>query len=215
MEIKLLTTVKGTRILANELAARKRSIINSFINTCIMEGFTEIMIPIIQQQEIFVNKVGQENQNMMYTFKDAGERDLCLAPEYTAVMMQLGKKYQQNDMKLFYVGECFRGEKPQKGRYRQFTQFGVEVLNPKKTSLEQIIRLSTLLLSTAMGQVVTRTTVNRGVTRGLDYYKDGKGFEVICPELGAQKQICGGGEYPGGVGFAIGIDRLLLISETI
>lgn len=53
--------------------------------------------------------------------------------------------------------------------------------------------------------------INREASRGLDYYKEGMGFEISCETLGAQKQICGGGAYDGGVGFAIGIDRLLLI----
>jgi len=51
--------------------------------------------------------------------------------------------------------------------------------------------------------------INNDVKRGLDYYKDGKGFEITCEKLGSSKQICGGGEYDGGVGFAIGIDRLI------
>jgi len=58
-------------------------------------------------------------------------------------------------------------------------------------------------------QVRTDIEVNVDVTRGLDYYKGGKGFEITCQALGSSKQICGGGEYNGGIGFAIGIDRLL------
>jgi histidyl-tRNA synthetase len=50
---------------------------------------------------------------------------------------------------------------------------------------------------------------NDEVTRGLDYYKNGKGFEIVCEKLGSSKQVCGGGEYDGGVGFAIGVDRLM------
>ena len=57
--------------------------------------------------------------------------------------------------------------------------------------------------------------VNLDATRGLDYYKDGKGFEIACLELGAQKQICGGGEYEGGSGFAIGLDRLMLCKKSV
>ena len=49
--------------------------------------------------------------------------------------------------------------------------------------------------------------------RGLDYYKEGKGFEITCDDLGSSKQVCGGGEYEGGVGFAIGIDRLLCLMD--
>ena len=45
----------------------------------------------------------------------------------------------------------------------------------------------------------------------LDYYKEGKGFEITCDDLGSSKQVCGGGEYDGGIGFAIGIDRILTL----
>ena len=48
---------------------------------------------------------------------------------------------------------------------------------------------------------------------GLDYYKEGKGFEISCDKLGAQKQVCGGGSYEGGVGFALGLDRLLILNK--
>jgi histidyl-tRNA synthetase len=111
------------------------------------------------------------------------------------------------DVKLFYIGECFRGERQQKGRWRQFTQFGVEVINPRKDYSEEMLEISKKLIEL----VTDNYEVNLDATRGLDYYKNGKGFEISCPELGAAKQICGGGEYEGGVGFAIGICRLLLL----
>jgi len=69
----------------------------------------------------------------------------------------------------------------------------------------------TLGLECINADPTTDLEINREATRGLDYYIQGKGFEISCNQLGAQKQICGGGEYVGGVGFAIGIDRLLLI----
>jgi histidyl-tRNA synthetase len=167
------------------------------------------MIPIIQKQEIFESKVGEENQKMMYTFKDRGDRELCLAPEYTAVVQKMVKeKFKFNkDVKMFYIGECFRGENTQAGRYRQFTQFGVEVLNPTKDYIDEMIEISKKLLEIS----TLNYEINLDVTRGLDYYKGGKGFEISCPELGAQKQVCGGGSYDGGIGFAIGVDRMLLL----
>jgi histidyl-tRNA synthetase len=203
-ELKLDSTYKGTRILVGN---EKRGMINNMVMTLINYGFTEISIPIIQLQETFSGKVGEENNNLMFNFKDRGERNVCLSPEYTAVIQQLAMtKYKQDkDVKLFYVQECFRGEKPQAGRYRQFTQFGVEVLNPKKYMIEDLKALAVDLLS---GYNFT-FSVNSDVTRGLDYYKDGKGFEIVCEELGSSKQICGGGSYDGGMGFAIGIDRIL------
>lgn len=213
-EIKLNSTYKGTRILFGELSTYKRQLINKMVDILIKDGFTEIMIPIIQKEETFSSKVGEENNNMMYTFKDKGNRNICLSPEYTAVIQQLskekfiyGKNNPMKDVKVFYISECFRGERPQNGRYRQFTQFGVEILNPSKDYSEYLINLSKKLIS-----IVTEDyEVNRNVVRGLDYYKDSKGFEVSCPLLGSQKQICGGGEYDGGIGFAIGVDRLIII----
>ncbi len=206
METIKSTCYKGTRIL---LGNEKRQLINSMIEFLIEDGFTEISIPVIQHQEIFSGKVGQENNNLMFNFKDRAERELCLAPEYTAVVQKLSTNEfaNQKDVKLFYIQECFRGEKPQAGRYRQFTQLGVEVLNPTKNHF--LDEIAAVLIS----KHTSRFTINTNVTRGLDYYQNGKGFELTCDELGSSKQICGGGEYDGGVGFAIGVDRLILINK--
>lgn len=208
MEIKE-TCYKGTRIL---LGNKKRDLINKMIDILKKEGFQEIQIPIIQHQEIFANKVGKENNNMMYNFIDRGNRNLCLAPEYTAIVQKLANTTfkSQKDVKLFYVSECFRGEKPQTGRYRQFTQLGVEILNPTKDYSIYLKDLAGLeLLSKNILKVSFNVDIE--IVRGLDYYKNGKGFEISCDELGSSKQVCGGGEYDGGIGFAIGIDRLLNI----
>lgn len=208
MEIKIDSTYKGTRILFADTAKRKRQLINKMIDILDEYGYQEIMFPVIQKQETFKSKVGEENQNMMYNFKDRGNRDLCLAPEYTAIVQQLAKdrfKYTK-DVKMFYIGECFRGENSQAGRYRQFTQFGVEVINPSRDYGDEMIEISRKLIEL----ITANYEVNTDATRGLDYYKGGKGFEIACPELGTAKQICGGGEYEGGIGFAIGLDRLML-----
>jgi histidyl-tRNA synthetase len=206
------TCYKGTRILyGNE----KRSMLNKMINQLHVLGFKEISIPIIQLQETFKDKVGEENNNLMFNLKDRGDRDLCLAPEYTAVIQKLAKSDFKNkkDVRLFYIQECFRGEKPQAGRYRQFTQLGVEWLNPTiNKPTDNLKSIATTLLEIA-GYDRNDFEINSGVTRGLDYYKNGKGFEIYCEKLGSQKQVCGGGEYDGGVGFAFGIDRLLLVKN--
>ena len=193
---------KGTRII---LGNKKRSIIDKMISILKSNGFQEIQIPIIQYQETFKNKVGTENNNLMFNFSDRGNREICLSPEYTAVIQNLSKTYfkDKRNVKVFYVAECFRGEKPQAGRYRQFTQLGVEIINPTEISMLP------LLASDLVSTVTKEFDINFDVTRGLDYYKEGKGFEIVCEQLGSSKQICGGGEYDGGVGFAIGIDRLL------
>lgn len=207
MEIKTSKTYKGTRIVFGETARNKRRLLNQMIEIMESYGYQEMMIPVIQLTETFASKVGEENNNMMYTFTDRGNRDICLAPEYTAVVQQLSNETfkMTKDVKLFYIGECFRGEKPQAGRYRQFTQFGVEVINPTEDMTDELLEIATKLIELATDNY----EVNLDATRGLDYYTGGKGFEISCPELGAAKQICGGGSYEGGVGLAIGVDRLL------
>ena len=200
------TCYKGTRIL---LGNEKQEYLQKCREYLKSEGFTEIQIPIIQHAEIFAGKVGEENNNMMYTLTDRGNRDLCLAPEYTADVQKLANTYfkQQKDVKLFYVVECFRGENPQNGRYRQFTQLGIEILNP---TIKPVLPI---LAENLINFITDNFETNFGVKRGLDYYKEGKGFEITCEELGSSKQVCGGGEYEGGVGFAIGVDRLLLLKK--
>jgi len=204
LEIKE-TTYKGTRIL---IGNEKRTTTNLMAKYLIEKSYQEISIPVIQYQETFNGKVGEENNNLMFNFTDRGNRNICLAPEYTAVIQKLANssfKFQK-DIKLFYVQECFRGESPQAGRYRQFTQFGVEIINPSKDYLEELINDASELIK-CFG--IDGFEINRNVVRGLDYYKEGKGFEISYDKLGSSKQICGGGEYEGGIGFAIGVDRLL------
>ena len=199
-------TYRGTRIL---LGNYKRNLINDMINILIGQSFTEIHFPILQFSETFQNKIGGENQHMMFTLTDHGDRNLCLAPEYTSVVQSVAGTFSgQKDVKLFYVQECFRGENPQSGRYRQFTQLGVEILNPTKDYNKELQNLAKKLLNLVTNNVI----LNTEATRGLDYYKEGKGFEISCDDTGVLRQLCGGGEYDGGIGFAIGIDRLLLLN---
>lgn len=209
MKIIKETCYKGTRIL---LGNEKQAYLQKCRGYLKSINFMEIEIPIIQNQLIFENKIG-ENNNLMFTFQDRGFRNLCLAPEYTAIIQQLSKTVFKNktNMQLFYISECFRGEKPQKGRYRQFTQLGVEVINPMKDFRSQMIDWSLDLCRLYSENL--KFDLNGNATRGLDYYKNGKGFEISCEELGSSKQICGGGEYDGGIGFAIGVDRLLELKE--
>jgi histidyl-tRNA synthetase len=210
-EIKLKKTYKGTRIL---IGNKKRELLNKMIDVLYFYGFEEIEIPIIQLKETFENKVGKENNNLMFNFKDNGNRDIVLSPEYTSVIQQLSKETykQEKNVKLFYIQECFRGEKPQKGRYRQFTQLGVEIINPNDSiNNNTLVQIVIELLSTLHDISFDSFKVNYEVKRGLDYYNDGKGFEVLCEELGSSKQVCGGGFYNGGCGFSLGIDRLMLI----
>lgn len=147
--------------------------------------------------------------NQMYAFQDKGDRPICLIPEATAIIQELYKqnweKTKSKPVRLFYVAKCYRYEKPQAGRYREFTQFGVELLGNKEGDAEEI----RAVLVECLQLVAKDYELKDAVKRGLSYYVE-DGFEVECAKLGAQKQIAGGGRYDVGIGFAIGIDRLLL-----
>lgn len=199
MKILKETCTKGVNIY---LGNKKRQLLNNCIEKLISLDYTEIQFPILQDSNIYKNKVGEENNNMMYNFTDRGNRELCLPPEYTAILINMEKSFKyQKDVKLFYIGECFRGENPQKGRFRQFTQLGVEIINPS-----QSYDLSLLALDLCKELTSDELTINYNVTRGLDYYDNGQGFEIRSSD---NMQIVGGGKYSNGTGFAIGVDRLL------
>jgi histidyl-tRNA synthetase len=97
-------------------------------------GFEEIRTPIIERTELFERGVGTQTDvnKEMYTFEDRGGERVSLRPESTASVVRAyiehGLYNQPGLVKLFYIGPQFRRERPQKGRYRQFSQVGVEVL---------------------------------------------------------------------------------------
>ncbi len=145
----------------------------------------------------------------MWAFADKKGRPCCLIPEATALFQErcgelLG---QQRERRLFYVARCYRYERPQAGRYREFSQLGFEYLCPAP---EQASRRSLEIAIGFFDSLGLKYEVNDAVRRGLSYYLNGQGFEIRCTELGAQQQVVGGGAYREGAGFGIGAERLLL-----
>ncbi len=327
------TRPRGTRdFLFDEMRQRKqaegtlREVFESY-------GYQEIKTPLFEELSLFTTKSGEEIVDQLYNFKDKSDRELTLRPEITAPVARLYlnelEKTAVKPIKLYYYGSCFRYERPQKGRFRQFWQFGCELIGAKtpqgeaevialcsdaihslgittadvninhlgiirglfkhfeisdetqreimvvidkgdkdllieslggenpvidndelnqillklidlvgdksiiadveeliapyeepKEALEELKELISLLESFQ----VENYTLNLGVARGLDYYT-GIVFEIYVPELGAQKQICGGGSYSlvkvfGGhevesTGFALGFDRLMNAIEEL
>lgn len=208
MELEIDLQCKGVRILTSDVAKQRRKVLNHLIEIAEADGYCEIDLPLIEPAEVYTNKAGQEILNQMYVFSDKKERQLCLRPEGTATVQLIADKYykQQKDVKFWYFTRCYRYERPQQGRYREFFQFGIEVINPRNPNIKQeLISLAEKMVSVKTSQYEVIDTVKRG----LSYYIE-DGFEIIAPSLGAQKQICGGGRYKQGIGFAIGFDRLML-----
>ncbi|MEZ4598709.1 MAG: histidine--tRNA ligase [Syntrophotaleaceae bacterium] len=98
-------------------------------------GFSEIRVPVVEKTELFCRSIGETTdivEKEMYTFTDKGGNSLTLRPEGTAPVMRSFIEHKLHALdpvtKLYYLGPMFRYERPQKGRYRQFHQIGVEAL---------------------------------------------------------------------------------------
>ena len=118
-------------------------------------GFKEVRFPTFEDTELFDRGVGGTTdivQKEMYTFTDKGGRSVTLRPEGTASVVRQTSEHGLFGgllpIKAYYIIPCFRYEKPQAGRYREFHQFGVEMFGPRDPSADvEVIRLAADFLS--------------------------------------------------------------------
>jgi histidyl-tRNA synthetase len=113
-----------------------------FTDTLSRYGYEEIRFPLIENTQLFKRTIGEVTdivEKEMYTFSDLNGDSLTLRPEGTAscvrTCLEHGLLHNQQQ-KLWYMGPMFRHERPQKGRYRQFTQFGVEAFGMADSAIE-------------------------------------------------------------------------------
>ncbi len=102
-------------------------------------GYQEVCTPTFEHLELFTKKSGAAVMEEIYSFPDKGGRDLALRPELTAPVMRMYVSELQNSPKpqrLYYFGNCFRYERPQKGRFREFWQLGAELIGGAKPDSE-------------------------------------------------------------------------------
>lgn len=127
-------SVRGTRDLLPALKRNFRQIDEIAYKTALNYGFSEIETPIFEFSEVFHRSLGETSDAVSketYTFLDRGGDSITLRPEGTAGVVRsfISEGLAQHlPLKLYYYGPMFRYERPQRGRYRQFSQFGVEVL---------------------------------------------------------------------------------------
>ncbi|MES3706167.1 histidine--tRNA ligase [Staphylococcus ureilyticus] len=131
-------------------------------------NYEEIRTPIFESTELFARGVGDSTdvvQKEMYTFKDKGDRSITLRPEGTAAVV---RSYIENKMqglpnqpiKLYYNGPMFRYERKQKGRYRQFTQFGVEAIGAENPSIDAEILAMVMHIYQSFGLKHLKLVIN-------------------------------------------------------
>lgn len=122
---------RGTRDFLPAEMAQRRELEQKMRKTAASFGFGEVATPMFEEQELFVLKSGEGILGEMYTFEDKGGRKIALRPELTAPTIRAYVNEAQvapKPIRWFYFEECFRYERPQKGRYRQFWQFGCEII---------------------------------------------------------------------------------------
>ena len=94
-------------------------------------GYVEYETPILEDTGLYLKKSGGELSSQLFRFEDQGGRDVTLRPEVTASLARIVAQHQRDfpkPLKWFEIGQCFRYEKPQKGRGREFHQFNVDIL---------------------------------------------------------------------------------------
>ncbi|MEM3796253.1 MAG: histidine--tRNA ligase, partial [Archaeoglobaceae archaeon] len=279
---------RGTRDFLPEEMEKRRDVEKRLREIAESFGYREVATPTFEHSELFKLKSGEGIIEEMYVFKDKSERELALRPELTAPIIRMFVNEcsrMPKPLRFYYIGNCFRYERPQKARYREFWQFGVEligsdsylanaeviflaykmlksleidfelnighvgilrsILSPLGDKAERAMRLidkndknalksyfDELQVDDELEEKVFRVmelkggkevireakealdfdfdylekllmmldslkvdyNLNLGIARGLDYYV-GVVFECYAKDLGAQKQICGGGSY--------------------
>lgn len=140
LEIK---SIKGTQDVLPSQSYKWQFVERLFLDTARLYGFKEMRTPVFEETRLFTRSVGDTTdvvQKEMYTFTDKGGRDLTLRPEGTAginrAVLQSGLINEALPVKVSYNISCFRNEKPQAGRFRQFHQLGVEMFGSASPSAD-------------------------------------------------------------------------------
>ena len=158
---------RGTQDFTPDQSARMRYIEDTLMRIAGLHGFGEIRTPTFEHTELFVRSVGDTTdvvQKEMYTFEDKKGRSITLKPEGTAgavrAALERGLLAEALPLKLSYITPCFRYEKAQAGRYREFHQFGVELLGAQSSAADaEVIGLVQEALDT-LGVTEIRLFIN-------------------------------------------------------
>ncbi len=199
-----VNNVKGTRDIIGEEANAFNYIENLLKQICELFAYNEVKPPVLEHTELFVRGVGESSdvvRKEMYTFLDKADRSVTLRPEFTAGIMRLivnNKLLNTNELpyKAYYVGPVFRYERPQLGRYRQFTQFGVEAVgnNTPEIDVETIVLAYTILTSLNLDNVSIKINT-LGDEESRQNYKNAlkeyfvKYLDQMCPDCHSRYEL--------------------------
>ncbi len=164
-------TVRGMRDLIGEEAKAFTYIIGKARATAMLYGYKEAITPVVEPLELLSAKSGEEIRQRMFIFKDLGERQVALRPEFTASIARLvttALKNEPKPLRLFSVGSVYRYDEPQRGRYREFWQSNFELMGSAKPEADAEIVLLTNSLMEELGlQGYAFKIGDIGIIRGI------------------------------------------------
>lgn len=163
----MINAPKGTEDVLPNDSFKWQYIENKFSEICSKYGFKEIRTPMFENTDLFNRSIGETTDIVtkeMYTFNDQKGRSITLKPEGTSpvvrAFIQSGSQREMQPIKYFYDTPCFRYEKPQAGRLREFHQFGVETFGSNSMMADaEIIALAKEFLN-AMGLKNIKLMIN-------------------------------------------------------
>ena len=146
LESRPVDSVRGMLDLNSQQTHVQAQLRQSLLDAFQLASYTPIEVPLVEQADLYLRKSGAETISKMYTFEDFGGRRLALRPELTASIVRYYLGNDQNlplPLRYAYAGPVFRYEKPQRGRFRQFSMAGVELLGSDGPSADaEVIALA-------------------------------------------------------------------------
>ena len=189
-------SLKGMEDLIDDTYYAHQGLFEKAQEVAIYYGFKPIETPILEHEEVFVSAIGEGTDIIdkeMYTLRTKGGDHLAMRPEYTAGVMRAylehGMMNLPQPVMLYSYGQTFRHDKPQRGRFRQFRQFNLEILGTNKSIADAlVIRTLTTILEeygfkdliidiNSMGDKETRPAFIKEL---VNYYK--KHLDVLCKD---------------------------------
>ncbi len=148
-----LQSVKGMRDIMDDQYYNYQGFFEKAQEIAVYYGFKPIEVPILEHEEVFTSSIGEGTDVIdkeMYTLKTKGGDHLALRPEGTAGVVRAyiehGMQSLPQPVMLYYYGSMFRHDNPQRGRYRDFKQFGLEIIGTEKSIADALIIKTTMAI---------------------------------------------------------------------
>jgi len=154
-------------------------------------GFKRVQTPIFESLDLFTAKSGPGVVKQLYAFQDKSERDLTLRPELTAPVMRMISEEMRSSpkpLRLSYFGQCFRYEESKKGRYREFFQYGIELIGASSPLAEAEVIATALDMLDACGLedwelVIGHVGVLRDALTSIGLSTEGEGEPPVASAM--------------------------------